>query len=333
MSNLFKAPAWILRSSRVVLIFIATAFLSFFMPWHQFSSGEGQVIGLDPNERFQEIHAPISGFVKTWHVREGSIVKKGQTLVSLSDIDTDLSSRLAIETEAAERSLKAAELALSTSRINLARQEKLFRDGLAARKDWEKERIEVSKYEMEVAKARAVLVKAQSGAARQATQDIIAPRDGQIVRVRAGEGAQVVKTGDPLLILAPTTEKLAAEIWISGHDVGLIKLGSPARLEFAGWPAVQMPGWPSLAIGTFKGKVTLIDTLASKDGKFRVLIVPDEPWPSDNFLRQGVRAAGFIVMDRVTVGWELWRHFNGIPLNNSEMSDEIQHLLGAKKDL
>ncbi len=328
--KLVRTPEFWLKVARLEA-FIMLAFLStLLLPWQQFVSGEGRVIALDPNERFQEIHAPVSGFVRRWNVREGSWVEKGDVLVELSDTDADLVGRLELERKAAEEALASAELALKTGRINLARQQKLFEQGLVARKDWEKERIDVSKYEMEVSKAQATLAKAQREVARQETQQVVAPRAGFIVRVRSGEGAQIVKQGDALLVLAPKTQKLAAEIWVSGNDVALIKQGRPAQLEFAGWPAIQSPGWPSVSIGTFKAKVELVDAVASYQGKFRVLLVPDGRWPSELFIRQGARTSGFIQLSRVSLGWEIWRQFNSMPPQLMPMEDELQRLLELK---
>lgn len=327
LSHLFEAPKWILKWGRLTGFFIGILFLGLFLPWQQFSTGEGRVIGWDPNDRFQEIHAPVGGFVRRWYVREGSWVKKGEPLVGLSDTDADLVGRLEFEKKAAEESLASANLALKTSRLNEARQKSLFEQGLSARKDWEKERIIVSKLEIEVSKSQATLAKAQREVARQEAQQVIAPRDGWIVRMRSGEGAQIVKQGDSLLVLAPKTEKLAAELWISGDDVALIKQGDLARLEFAGWPAIQAPGWPSMAIGTFKAKVELVDAMASFKGKFRVLLTPAEPWPSELFVRQGARVMGFINIGTVSLGWELWRQFNGMPAQTAPMEDELVRLL------
>ena len=69
-------------------------------------------------------------------------------------------------------------------------------------------------------------------------------------------------------------------------------------------------------MGTFGGKVALIDSTDDGKGKFRILVVPDEesdPWPSGAYLRQGVRVNGWVFLNQVTVGFELWRRFNGFP--------------------
>ena len=39
----------------------------------------------------------------------------------------------------------------------------------------------------------------------------------------------------------------------------------------------------------------------------------DEPWPEPRFLRQGVRTKGFVLLDEVSLGYELWRQANGFP--------------------
>jgi hypothetical protein len=83
---------------------------------------------------------------------------------------------------------------------------------------------------------------------------------------------------------------------------------------------VQFSGWPSVAVGTFGGRVALVDATDDGKGKFRVLILPDEgeAWPSGVYLRQGVRANGWVLMETVPLGWELWRQFNGFPPTLSE---------------
>jgi hypothetical protein len=47
----------------------------------------------------------------------------------------------------------------------------------------------------------------------------------------------------------------------------------------------------------------------------RIIVFPDEgaEWPDARYLRQGVRVVGWILLDSVSLGWELWRQFNGFP--------------------
>lgn len=170
--------------------------------------------------------------------------------------------------------------------------------------------------ESDAASARASLTRLDVRIARQEAQLVVAPRDGTIFRLVANQGGEQVSAGDTLAVLVPDTRDRAVEMWVDGNDAALISPGRPVRLQFEGWPAVQFAGWPSVAVGTFGGRVAFVDSTDDGRGSFRVVIVPDpeeEPWPAARFLRQGVRTNGWVLLERVTVGFELWRQLNGFP--------------------
>ncbi len=148
---------------------------------------------------------------------------------------------------------------------------------------------------------------------------ITAPRDGTIFRLNVNERGDAVKQGDSLLTIIPEATQKAVELYVKGNDITLVKPGQEVRLQFEGWPAVQVAGWPSLAVGTFTGKVTTVDATDNGKGEFRILVTPDETeeaWPieSDRFLRQGVRTNGWVVLGNVSLGYEVWRQMNGFPV-------------------
>lgn len=145
--------------------------------------------------------------------------------------------------------------------------------------------------------------------------EIRAPRDGYIQRLPVFAGGQTVKEGDYLLTLVPKTDDHAVELYIRGNDMPLVHPGDHVRLQFEGWPALQFSGWPSVAVGTFGGEVALVDPSDDGTGKFRVMIrpAPGETWPDDAYLRQGVRANGWIMLGTVSLAYEIWRQLNGFP--------------------
>ena len=144
---------------------------------------------------------------------------------------------------------------------------------------------------------------------------ITAPRDGTIFRMPVFERGMTIKEGSELFTIVPDTKDLAVELWISGNDVPLVRPGDHVRLQFEGWPAVQFAGWPSVAVGTFGGEVVAIDETDNGKGKFRLQVRPegDTEWPSHRFLRQGVRSNGWVMLQRVRLGYEMWRQLNGFP--------------------
>ncbi len=151
--------------------------------------------------------------------------------------------------------------------------------------------------------------------------------DGFVYRVSAnvGQGGQYVKEGDELCTIVPDTSDRVVELFLDGIDAPLVlayadqKRELPhVRLQFEGWPAIQFSGWPELAIGTFGGKVRQVDAAASDLGKFRVLVEPEarltgDVWPDQQFLRQGNQAVGWVLLNRVPLGYEIWRRLNGFP--------------------
>jgi adhesin transport system membrane fusion protein len=167
----------------------------------------------------------------------------------------------------------------------------------------------------EEASAAAELARLEVRLARQSTMEVTAPMEGTVLRLLSGQGNAFVKAGDGLLVIVPDTEDRAVELWIAGNDMPLLSDGRPVRLQFEGWPAVQFTGWPSVAVGTFGGHVALIDSTDDGSGRFRILVRPDtnEPWPTGLYLRQGVRVNGWVLLDSVKLGYELWRRFNGFP--------------------
>lgn len=392
--------------SRWLLGILIVLFAIMFLPWQQNVQGNGSVTALSPSDRPQQLQTRIDGRIEAWFVSEGQFVKKGDSIVRISEIKEDYlnpnvlpltqQQQNAKENAIAEKLNKAAALEVqitqleqqrdfklqqtrnkvlqyqaevrqatledSVARDQLRRRERLFRDTLglvsvndlqtfqvraqtAAAKLVEKQQMllitqtdlesipaeygekiaksrsdraatlsEVSEGRSEVAKLRD---KVGSLAIRNSFYVIEAPQDGYVVRAtRAGQG-EIVKAGEPIVTVQPARPRKAVELYVKPMDVALLKPGRHVRVFFDGWPALQISGWPQVAVGTFGAQVAVIDQFPSSDGRFRVLLVPDtthdEPWPAQ--LRLGTGVEGWAMLDNVTVGWEIWRTLNGFPLS------------------
>jgi biotin carboxyl carrier protein len=241
--------------------------------------------------------------------RQASLVRDGLTSTRNMELAELAFVRARTDVDRAQAALSAArseESALDGDRLRIGTDlDASINDGLASR----------ASALSEVASANASLAGIEVRLARQNTQRIRSPRNGTVLRLVGGQGGEMVKPGDALVVLVPDTDARAAELWVDGNDAPLLAEGRRVRLQFEGWPAVQFTGWPSVAVGTFGGRVALIDATDNGQGKFRVVVVPDgeQPWPSGRYLRQGVRANGWVLLNRVRLGYELWRLFNGFP--------------------
>lgn len=249
--------------------------------------------------------------------RQQSLAQEGLTStrnVELADLAAETATA---EVERARASLRAAESEVKALRSDRKRVESdATADIEKARASLQGARADVAKYEGDVAQR-------EVDVARQHTMRITAPRPGTLLRLLAKQGGEFVSAGDPIVIFVPTTDSRAAEVWVDGNDIPLVTPGRHVRLQFEGWPAVQFVGWPSVAIGTFAGEVAFVDMTDDGHGHFRVVVLPvegaEQPWPSDELLRQGVRVNGWILLDRVRLGFELWRQWNGFPQAIREM--------------
>ena len=162
--------------------------------------------------------------------------------------------------------------------------------------------------------------------------EVVAPRNGTVFRLNVNEQGDAVKEGDPILTLVPDSKQKAVELFVNGNDMPLVQIGQEVRLQFEGWPAVQFAGWPSVAVGTFGGVVSTVDSTDS-NGEFRILVTPnenDQQWPSDRYLRQGVRTNGWVMLRRVALGYEIWRQLNGFPVILSEKEPDKKDIKKPK---
>ena len=158
---------------------------------------------------------------------------------------------------------------------------------------------------------------------------VTAPQTGYINKaLRAGIG-ETFKAGDRLVSIMPANYDLAVETYIDPVDLPLVHIGEKVRIQFDGWPAIFFSGWPNTAYGTFSGTVVTVDRFISDNGKFRVLIAPNDKdkWPEQ--LRVGSGAYVMALLEDVPIWFELWRKLNGFPPNYYQPNKEKKD--GAKK--
>ncbi|WP_448502942.1 efflux RND transporter periplasmic adaptor subunit [Sphingomonas sp.] len=320
--RLTRVLAWMVVSTIAVV-----ATILFTVPWVQTSLGSGQVGALNPEDRVQNVTALVPGRVERWFVNDGDQVKRGDPIARVVDNDPNLLARLAAERAQVGAEIAAAEQALRVAQLDVGRAGQLLEEGLASRRDYESTQIRVAERRASLANARAKLTQVDVALNRQSAQTVRAPRDGRIQSINAAAGATLVSAGDVLATLAPEAPVRVAELMVDGRDVALIQPGQPVRLEFEGWPAIQFSGWPSVAQGMFDGRVRSVDPSAQMTGLFRVLVepMPGKPaWPDADYVRLGAKVRGWIQMETVTVGYELWRLLNDFPLEFRRPANEAE---------
>jgi membrane fusion protein, adhesin transport system len=396
-------------------IFIFVMFVMF-LPWQQnIFSVNGSVTALYPEDRPQKIESTIAGKIAKWHIHEGQHIKKGDPIITLTEVkekflDPQLSIRLQEQYFAKENVLKSSQdkigainnqiIALeNANRLSLDkahnklkqailktqsdsadytaeknnfsiaqnqfdRSVSMYEKGLIPLYEFEKRKAKLQEskaklvsYENKVAVSKNEIINAKielnsisadymdkiskANSEKSSAQVyfsnsegeisklkneianvdirnqqyiIYAPQNGYIVKAISSGLGEIIKEDEEVVTIMPENPKIAAELYVYPMDVPLLSLGRKVRLEFDGWPSLQFSGWPNVAVGTFGGKIEVIDRVQSENGKFRLLVIPDEhsePWPKQ--LRMGSGVKGWALLDEVKVGYEIWRQLNGFP--------------------
>lgn len=72
-----------------LFLFLVILLIILFLPWTQNIRAKGNVTALRQEQRPQYINTIIAGRVEQWYVKEGDFIKRGDTIVRLSEIKTD----------------------------------------------------------------------------------------------------------------------------------------------------------------------------------------------------------------------------------------------------
>jgi biotin carboxyl carrier protein len=233
----------------------------------------------------------------------------------------------------AEQSFQGATYSVGKSNLDVdAKQSETASKLAKARQDYAKANAELVKLDNEIVNLKE----------RQAQRTIKSPVEGRLVRTNVYGSGQTIKEGDELAVVVPDAGDRMVMLYLTDVDAPLVSVGRQVRLQFAGYPAVQFSGWPKVAMGTYAGRVVVIDAVDDGQNRFRVLVEPDlkaiqarkeEEWPEDQHLRYGTQAIGWVMLDEVPLGYELWRRFNGFELNLKKKPPPVNSALeNVKKE-
>ncbi|NQW29477.1 MAG: biotin/lipoyl-binding protein [Ignavibacteria bacterium] len=247
--------------------------------------------------------------------------------------------------EQARARMENAAVEISTARVRMSRAELLFLESLVSQREVESAQLNLQKSRADSVTAMAAFnasardvealraeeervvnmafvamqeadVRLGNSKSRINASTIVAPSSGQVVRIAKVGSGQIVKEGEILATVVPSSNDQAVELYVNGRDAAIVRKGGLVAIQFAGFPAFQISGWNQVAVGIFHGRVKVIDAVDDGTGKYRVLVVPDltmKTWPKSDILRQGSSASGWMILEEVPLGAELWRMFMGFP--------------------
>ncbi len=244
-----------------------------------------------------------------------------QGLVSQRELELSIQGAIAskADLQGAQANLKAAEqamkaLAFGRDQVNAEVLQRLL-DAEAARDASVAEAARVADQVADVS------LRMSNAEQRRLASRILAPVDGTVVKMAQVGAGETVRQGERLVRISPTSTDKAIEMTADGLDAPLLNVGRKVRILFYGIPAIPLPAWPELMAGTYSGIIKVIDQVDDGKGNFRFWVVPDpedRPWPDQTHVRQGTKAMGWVILNRVPLWYELWRRFNLFPPDYQE---------------
>ncbi len=244
-----------------------------------------------------------------------------QGLVSQRELELSIQGAIATEADfqGAQANLKAAEqgmkaLSFGRDQVNAEVLQRLL-DAEAARDSSVAEAAKATDQLAEVS------LRLSNATQRRIASKILAPIDGTVVKMAEAGAGETVRQGDKIVRLSPNSLDKAIEMTADGIDAPLLNVGRKVKILFYGIPAIPLPAWPELMSGTYTGVIKVIDQVDDGKGNFRFWVVPDpedRPWPEQSHVRQGTKAMGWVILNRVPLWYELWRRFNLFPPDYQE---------------
>ncbi|WP_435414989.1 HlyD family secretion protein [Polaribacter aestuariivivens] len=419
--------------NKFLFAFAVIGLIVLFLPWTQNISGQGVVTTLTPDQRPQTIQSQIPGRIEEWFVREGDYVKKGDTILRISEVKSEyfddrliertneqinaksssvtayqgkvaalsrqivalkqerklkleqaqnklLQSKLKVQSDSIE--FEAAKINIKIAEKQYNRAKTLQEEGIFAVKDVEDKNLKLQKtqaelinkenkllasknevlnakleltridatYNDKISKAQSDMFTAESSGfdakaqvsklensnsnykVRSSLLYITAPHNGYINKAIKGGIGGTFKEGESLVGLMPEEYDLAVETYVRPIDLPLLHIGEEVRVQFDGWPAIVFSGWPNVSYGTYGAKVVAIENFISDNGKYRVLLAPDETdytWPEA--IRVGSGARTIALLEDVPIWFELWRQLNSFPPNYYQPENSGKEKSNSKK--
>ncbi len=129
--SLVTTPKKIRKINIFLLWFFLVTLIILFLPWTQNFEMKGTLTSLNPADRPQSVNSTIAGRIEKWFVLEGQSVKKGDTILFLSEIkdkyfDPNFLSRIKDQINAKENALGSTK----QKSIALQKQIQALNDGL-----------------------------------------------------------------------------------------------------------------------------------------------------------------------------------------------------------
>ncbi len=317
------------RASRIVArllvaAVVLVAVVLYVTPWQQSAAGTGRVVAFAPDERRQNLGAPIEGRVLRWFVREGSVVKKGDPIVDLTDNDPDILMRLRTERDAIASRLDAAMARARSLESRIDSLQESRKSGIAASESRIRMATQrVVAVEQSVTLANATLTAAKLNIERQgalAEQGLTSKRQLELTELEEARAQTEVERAKVTLAAARSEEvALTADRQKVGND-GSASINDGQAAQAAAEAEVASASAELSRIEVRLARQSAQSVIAPRDGIIFRIVANGH---SGEIVKAGDVLA-VLVPDTTERAVELWVSGNDMPLVHEGAAARIQ---------
>ena len=226
---------------------------------------------IEPMQKL-ELRSPVSAPIAAVHVERGSVVRKGQLLVSLDAAVEQAALEVARYRSVMEGTVRAVESRLQNASEKLKRRNELLLQSFVSTQDRDDAAAEVRAAEADLLQARdnreVARLEARQLAASVGRYAILSPIDGIVVE-RLQNPGELTQTGDAAtaVLKLAQTDPLRVEVVLPVSEYGRVKAGR----------VVEVRPEPPFT-GVYKATVKIVDKVVdSASGTFRIRLELPNP--------------------------------------------------------
>ena len=239
-----RAMVWWLRGLLLALVVVM------FLPWQQNITGKGAITALNPEDRPQNVQNAVAGQIREWRTHEGDFVKKGDTLLIISEVKDDyFDPQILVRTQEQVTAKKQGIVAYKSKISALSQQLSALRNGLGFSLDKAKNKLRQARMKVRSDSADAVAARRNLQVAQDRIQRAEAMYKEGVISLTDLESRRLKLQEDNAKIVSAEQKLLISKNELINARIELSSVNAEYQKDIAKAESDRSSGLSSLAEG------------------------------------------------------------------------------------
>ena len=239
-----RAMVWWLRGLLLALVVVM------FLPWQQNITGKGAITALNPEDRPQNVQNAVAGQIREWRTHEGDFVKKGDTLLIISEVKDDyFDPQILVRTQEQVTAKKQGIVAYKAKISALSQQLSALRNGLGFSLDKAKNKLQQARMKVRSDSADAVAARRNLQVAQDRIQRAEAMYKEGVISLTDLESRRLKLQEDNAKIVSAEQKLLISKNELINARIELSSVNAEYQKDIAKAESDRSSGLSSLAEG------------------------------------------------------------------------------------